>query len=480
MTRVHRAKVGFSKIQVTEAGRLSSFGVHDDLHARAMHMEAGDGPALIISLDHMGLLPAQSAAVKSRLARSCAIPAGRIVMFYSHTHSGVEFRAGALAALLARAAAQARERARPADVAYAKLDVGHRYSLNRRAEVGLGLGAVSILFNRNVTVDLKEGTEEVGAQIRDFITRGINIWGPDYLQPDKDPHRPARPLSRRQADLLKALPPKIYLDGPVDSDLEWLAFRTPRGRWLGSIVRFSSHAVIWRKAITRLISADYPGPLCSHIEEATNGAPALFVNGPCGNIKPLYPENTEEQMNRVGSSLARRLLRRRSRLAWHPLARVVFAKHKERFHVHQDVEDYAGRWPVEQASQRFHRLARRRDNPLAMKRALDWSLRCWGNADIGWRRPTISLPFHLIAFNDAALLGLPTEVWCEIGMAVKARTRPNPIILGSLCDVCTNYVPLPGALSAGGYEAVNSMLDESAGDRFADIAAALVEDNLYR
>ena len=480
MKRAQPPKVGFAKVKVTEAGDLGTHGVHDDLYARLLYLHSADGPSLIISLDDMGLTPGRSIAVKSRLAKACGIPSHRTAIFYSHTHSGMDFKAVPLARLLARGARQARKAAVPAKVAYRRVDVGHRYSVNRRAQVGHGLGAVSIIFNRNVAVDLKKGREEAGAQVRDFILNRNNIWGTTYLNPELDAKWPDRPLSRKQAALLRRLPSKIPLDGPVDPHLEWLGFRTPRGRWLGSIIRFSAHSVVWRKALTKMISADYPGVFAAAVEQATGDAPALFVNGPCGNLKPLYTVNDEAEMNRVGASLARELLRGRAALRWRPLERVLFACRKESFPVHADVRKYAGRWPVAKAAARFTALARRGDDPAAMKAALDWNLRCWGNDDASasWRRPTISLPFHLIAFNDIGLVGLPTEVWCEIGLAVKKACQGKRLLVGSLCDVATNYVPTPGALPLGGYEAVNSMLEESAGDRFADIGAALVEEHL--
>ena len=480
MKRAQAPKVGFAKVKVTDAGDLGTHGVHDDLYARLLYLHSSDGPSLVISLDDMGLTPGRSIAVKSRLAKACGIPSHRTAIFYSHTHSGMDFKAAPLARLLARGARQARKEAVPAKVAYRRVDVGHRYSVNRRAQVGHGLGVVSIIFNRNLAVDLKKGREEAGAQVRDFILNRNNIWGTTYLNPELDAKWPDRPLSRKQAALLQRLPSKISLDGPVDPHLEWLGFRTPRGRWLGSIIRFSAHSAVWRKAMTNMISADYPGVFAGAVEQATGDAPALFVNGPCGNLKPLYTVNDEAEMNRVGASLARELLRGHAALRWRPLERVLFACRKESFPVHADVRKYAGRWPVAKAAARFTALARRGDDPAAMKAALDWNLRCWGNDDASasWRRPTISLPFHLIAFNDIGLVGLPTEVWCEIGLAVKKACQGKRLLVGSLCDVATNYVPTPGALPLGGYEAVNSMLEESAGDRFAAIGAALVEEHL--
>ena len=477
MAKSRQARVGFARAPVTEAGMLGGFDVHDDLCARVVYAEAAEEPVVMISLDAMGLTPGRSAALKSRLARASGIPANRTVIFYSHTHAGVDFRAGALARLLAAAVAEARGNARPAEIAYSRADIGRRYSVNRRAIVGRGLGALSILFNRHVEVDLKRGSEEVGEQIRDFIRTGRNIWSPLYLQPEHDPEPAERGLSEKQIALLKGIPEKVYLDGPVDPHLEWLAFRTPRGRWLGSIVRFSAHPVMWRQSITNQVSADYPGVLLGAMEAAT-GAPALFVNGPCGDVKPLYPRNTEAEMLRVGRSLAEELLRRRSDLAWKALAQVTFIRHRARFAVHPDVKKYAGRWPVGKTAARHASLARRGADPAAVKRALDWALRCWGNGDIDWRRPTITLPFHLVGFNDVGVLGLPNEVWCQTGLAVKQACPDKQVIVGANCDVVTNYVPAPGAMPLGGYEAMNSMLEESAGERYVAIGTELVKQHL--
>jgi hypothetical protein len=450
--------------------------VHDGLFARVLYAEPEEGPLLVVSLDHMGLTPGQSAALKWRLTKGCGVAANRVLLFYSHTHAGAEFRAAGLAALIGQAAADARRGARRAQVAYLRADVGRRYSVNRRAVVGRGLGAVSIIFNRNVRVNLDKCTEECGEQIRDFIRTGRNVWSPLYLQPEADP--PAEPaLSRKQRALLAELPPRVYLDGPVDADLEWLCYRTPRGRWLGSIIRSSAHPVMWRKSITKSISADYPGVFAAAIESAT-GAPAVFVNGPCGDVKPLYTVNSGAEMKRVGQSVAEELLSRRRELQWSALRHIGLLRTKVRFPVHRDVREYAGRWPIEEAARRHAIVARQKRDPVATKTALDWALRVWGNGSIDWRRPSIALPFSLATFNDVGLLGLPTEVWCEIGLDIKRICRDRRLIVGANCDVATNYVPVPGALALGGYEAANSMLEESAGRGFIRAATALVSNGM--
>lgn len=474
---IQRPRVGFARVALTKAGNLGDLGVRDDLCARVLYAE-GKGPAFsVIALDHMGLMPAQVGSLKSALAQATGLPARRIVFFYSHTHAGVDFNARSLAAQLADAIRRARAGARRAQMAYARVDVGRQFSVNRRAMVGHGLGAVSIIYNRSVSVDLKRRTEEAGAQIRDLILSGRHIWQPGYLQPELDPQPPSGALSPRQKALLAALPEHIMLDLPVDPHLEWLAFKTPRNRFLGSVIRFTAHPVMWRANIARTVSADYPGVLSDMIEQAT-GAPALFVNGPCGDIKPLYRRNTEQEMNRLGQGLGSRLLRRRERLIWQDLTHATFHRREHTFPVHTDVIDHAGNWPLAEASARRARLADPPSDPVALKRAMDWELRCWGNDAVGWTRPTIELPFHLATFNDVSLLGLPSEVWSGIGLAIKGAQAQEMLMVGGNCDVTANYVPMSGGLADGGYEAVNSMLEDSAGDRFIEIGKELVGSTL--
>ncbi|MBN1458680.1 MAG: hypothetical protein JXA57_04035 [Armatimonadetes bacterium] len=467
-----RPRVGFARVAVTAAGELAGLGVHDELCARVLFAESDGAAFSVIALDHMGLAPAQVASLKAALAEAVGLAPRQIVFFYSHTHAGVDFDTHSLTERLANAMRRARTQARQAQMAYARLDVGRRFSVNRRAVIGHGMGAVSILYNRSVSVDLTRRTEDAGAQIRDLLFGGRHIWQPGYLQPELDPEPAAAAPSPKQKALLAAIPEHFVLDLPVDPHLEWLAFRTPRNRFLGSIIRFAAHPVMWRAGITRTVSADYPGVLCEMIERAT-GAPALFVNGPCGDIKPLYQRNTEQEKIRVGRGLAEAMLHRGGHLLWHDLTRVAFQRRQHVFRVHEEVKKHAGNWPLDEAAAQRARLANPPSDPVTLKRAMDWELRCWGNDDVGWTRSTIELPFHLVTFNQASLLGLPTEVWSGIGLAIKAAHAKKDLIVGANCDVTTNYVPMSGALADGGYEAVNSMLRDDAGNRFIEIGADL-------
>ena len=76
---------------------------------------------------------------------------------------------------------------------------------------------------------------------------------------------------------------------------------------------------------------------------------------------------------------------------------------------------------------------------------------CWGNAEVGWRRPAVRLAFHSLAFSSVAPVGLSAEVWCE---------------------------RWPGPMALAGYKAVDAMLDESRGERLAPVAASLVDEHM--
>ena len=57
-----------------------------------------------------------------------------------------------------------------------------------------------------------------------------------------------------------------------------------------------------------------------------------------------------------------------------------------------------------------------------------------------------------MGFGDAVLVGLPGEVFCEIGLAIKNRSPTAHCFLVSLVNDYAGYVPDDLAYDQGGYE----------------------------
>lgn len=73
---------GFARSQV-------STGVHDDLHARSLYLEDGDGRrALLIALSLVYLTPDLVGAIRSEIGRETGLAPDSIIFSCTHTHSG--------------------------------------------------------------------------------------------------------------------------------------------------------------------------------------------------------------------------------------------------------------------------------------------------------------------------------------------------------------------------------------------------------
>ena len=63
-------------------------GVHDDLHARAIVLRAGDTTVGLVGCDLIGLSPDSVARVRERVEAECGIAADHVMVSCTHTHSG--------------------------------------------------------------------------------------------------------------------------------------------------------------------------------------------------------------------------------------------------------------------------------------------------------------------------------------------------------------------------------------------------------
>ncbi len=89
----------------------------------------------------------------------------------------------------------------------------------------------------------------------------------------------------------------------IDPNLAVLRVKGRDGRALATIVNWSCHPeVIGRE--NKLLTADYPGPLCARVEEKTGGA-CLFLNGVIGGLMtPDTKLETFEEAARIGATVA--------------------------------------------------------------------------------------------------------------------------------------------------------------------------------
>lgn len=95
-------------------------------------------------------------------------------------------------------------------------------------------------------------------------------------------------------------------DWPIDPALQLLLIDGERGP-IATLLNFACHATIMDGKNLQL-SAEFPGAACRLVQEQT-GAPAVYLNGACGNVNPVWIKQDFENVERVGQIIGGQALR---------------------------------------------------------------------------------------------------------------------------------------------------------------------------
>ncbi len=203
--------------------------------------------------------------------------------------------------------------------------------------------------------------------------------------------------------------------GPVDPELGVLRVDTHDGRPLAVLVNYACHPVVLGGE-SRAISADYVGHMRSAVEAATKGA-VLFVQGACGDINPrLGPAPDHGQASAVGHEVAGAVL-----TAWataQPISGDGLAGITTGIRLPL-LEDLA---IVPDLITDERRLA------LAegMNQWEPWAAEVLTDPASGRRVTPIEM--QVLAVGPLAIVGVPAELFVEIGLALKANGGGRPLV----------------------------------------------------
>lgn len=458
-------RIGIAKIPISSCGNMGEWSLHDELYGGALWIDNGNSPVVMITLDYVEMPRRQTNAIKREITRMTGIAADQILISCSHTHSGMDPDNVKLGTLLGKVTLQAREKAEPAQVAYRRYNATG-FCINRRVKPGNQLGDFTMNYNRGTNVSVEKGTVDARGQVEDFIRYGVNIYSPAYST--RGVRQDKKPSSLAQA-VLNKIPKELYLSGPVDPDFEVLAFRRDDGTSIGTVVRFSCHPVIFSGSTFKQFSADYPGVLTREISKTT-GSPTIFINGPCGDIKPVFTDYGEAETERFGKALARLVTDSLAALKAKPLTSFLYIHREEDFEVASDMRnskpaDFAG----------FDSLSNTNFDPVVLKKKLDLMMRGWAIGFYKLKQEKLQLPFSLLGFNHIAIVTLPGEIFAEHSLAVKKLYPDKPIMIGELTDTNeAGYVPAMEDFADGGYEVSCATIVPGSGEKMVQITAAML------
>jgi hypothetical protein len=246
-------RAGFARRDITQPlGTPSSLGlftavteVWDPLSATAVVLEGGGGERVaLVGLDLCGLLEASHRSIRDAVAARTGIPAERVVLNVSHSHSAPYLSAD-LQELLRPYGLRLHDDAYAASLVVAVADaVAEAADRAVPAEVAVGRGHV----------------ERVAGNRRPKLPDGRTV------------HRYGRPPEE-----LRALP-----EGLIDPEAMVVRFDRPDGGLIGAILSYSCHPTASGIGHPTNVSADFVGHGRTKVEEAFGGT-CVFLQGCAGN-----------------------------------------------------------------------------------------------------------------------------------------------------------------------------------------------------
>ena len=257
--------------------------------------------------------------------------------------------------------------------------------------------------------------------------RGMGQLDPDYMNRVREALREA--AGRAYADIQEAvlllgrrdIEPIGFnrvnsADGPVDGTLGLVILVRSSDRII--LANYSCHPVTLGPNSS--VSADYPGRWSRVLEE--RGDRLLFLQGFCGNIDPLvnrtnWGSGTEEDMENYGRFLVDGALQCADTAA--PAAWTQIWAVEKRvsllYQVHTSRE-------IEGEIRRFEKAFSHKDREKVERFTDEWSREARGAIEGGADRRFLgTVPVQVISIGETKVVGLPGEIFCELGIELKSR-----------------------------------------------------------
>jgi neutral ceramidase len=404
-------------------------GVHDDLHAKAIVISSGEQRAALVACDLIGIPAAVIEEARQLIQTSTGIPGDNVMISATHSHTGPLIPGGG-----------ARESAYGADREIAKQ---YRKKLPGKIAESVRLANGRLTPARAA---LAKGHEDsISFNRRFFMKDGTVGWNPGKLNPKIE--KPA---------------------GPIDPEVPVVYFESLAGDALATYVNFALHLDTTGGLEA---SADYPYTLAKLLGKIKGpGMLTLFTIGAAGNInhldvKSAAPQRGPEEAARIGTILAGEVVKTYARLE------PVRSTRLQALHRTLTL-DLA---PADSGDEeRASAFAGQIDAGATVKfldtvfafRALDTAARHGKPWDA---------EVQVIALGDQiAWVGLPGEIFTELGGAIK-QASPFPMtIIVELAHGPVTYIPNAAAFAQGNYEVVSSRAAQGSGEKLVAAARYLL------
>ena len=239
----------------------------------------------------------------------------------------------------------------------------------------------------------------------------------------------------------------------IDPEVGLLRVDDVTGKPLAVLVNYTCHPTSLNHA-NRKVTADYPGLVCSRIEQET-GAVALFLMGAIGNVGPVT--RGEESLATVGNAVADAALTALPTLPAHEVARLTTAGEIVKLPL-QSIPSRE-QWLDWRAGYEAAALAAEHDNnPAGAK--VQWAMVHWTEHMFELMQDneltaTVEAEIQVLRMGDLAIVGVPGEYFVELGFQIKAGLQQSgmrQVMISGFTNGNVGYIPARRAYAKGGYE----------------------------
>jgi neutral ceramidase len=408
--------------------------VHDDLYAKALVMQKDGVRAVIVVCDLISIPPEVTAQVRATATKQFGMPGGNIMISATHAHTGPVMSNEADAYNLPpgmRKIASEYSQSLPGRIVDC-IRMANRNMQSAKISAAAGIEH-TLAFNR-----------------RFFMKDGTVGWNP----------------GEKNSNILRPA-------GPIDPGVPVVYFESSGGKPVATYVNFAMHL----DTVGGLeLSADYPYTLSKLLTEVKGPEMVtIFSIGTAGNINHLdvgdpNPQSGHYEAARIGTVLAAEVLETYRHLQPVAADRIQCRNEVIRLPL-PSVTPAEVQWAKE-ISAKFGKP----DAAPFMDQVRADKIRA---VSVRGGKP-IEAEVQVIALGDQlAWVGLPGEVFIELGLAIK-RASPYPFtIIAELANNDIGYVPNREAYSQGAYEPVSARVAQGSGEMLVDAAVRVLTD-LYR
>jgi len=412
--------------------RLST-GTSNPLYAKGIVLKQGEERAAMVFCDIIGISLDVSSRARRQAAERTGIPARNILIAATHSHTGPLYFGGL--------------RKHFHDVAVAEHGSDPYEQVDYPSELVAKLVRVITRANKGARpIRLEAGSaaqEGLSFNRRFHMKNGTVRFNPGILNPD----------------IVRAA-------GPIDPEVGIVFFRgLDKSRPGAALVNFALHL---DTVGGTEYAADYPYYLEEYLrlEGYDDKFVLLFGTGACGDInhidvtkkerlKTAYIGRTLAETVRAGTdhlkSVAKPALAVRSEVVCVPLQRY-------------------GPDEIARARENIKKVGTRALSFLEQVEAYKiLAIEMRGSDTIGLEVQVFRLS------RDVAVVGLPGEVFVDLGLAIKGASPFATTLVIELCQDAPGYIPTKKAFAEGSYETVNSRIAPGGGEMMAEAAVRLLK-----